>query len=474
MVFAKIYVTGTCARVTELKKLTSGLAGGKILVDYDDHIWAGLNKTVVFRGIVEKDVLTGETAVEIPWEVLGKPCKHLWVGFYGTDSDKNMIIPTVYADLGPVLPGADPSGDESTDPSLPVWAQLKEQIDDLRENGSQGGGGKPGENGGYYTPSVKQPANDTLQFSFSPSKAGMPAIDPVQIELPAGPQGERGPAGPQGQTGPQGDSGKDYILTESDKTEIAELAAGMVEVPDPAPDSGGNNHPDWSHLKWYVMGDSLTAKPEGSTEKRYYDFVQEKTGIQLIVDGIGATGYRNGEDRGESFLNRVQNIPEDVDIVSIFGSGNDVSSAEPEYANKAIYDTLVWIAFNRPGLRVIVAPPSPWFGHPKRNDPWKAYCDRLQVCALALDFRYLSDLYDCPPFNPNFPGHQEIFFTTDPEGIHPNEEGHRALAPYFYNALAQELEFDAGSGNYVLTDADKTDIANSVLSMLPTWTGGSF
>lgn len=452
MVFAKIYVTGTCARVTELKKLTSGLAGGEILVDYKDHIWANLNKTVVFRGIVEKDVLTGETVVEIPWEVLGKPCKHLWVGFYGTDSDKNMIIPTVYADLGPVLPGTDPSGDDSTDPSLPVWAQLQEQIDDLKENGSPGGGGSV-DDGGYYTPSVKQPDRDTLQFNFAPSKADMPAIEPVEVTLPAGPQGEQGrpftyadftPEQLAALTGPQGPQGNNYVLTSDDKEEIAELAADLVEVP--APDSGGNGYPDWSHLKWYVMGDSLTSADNSFTGKRYYDFVQEKTGIQLIVDGIGATGYRNGEDRGESFLNRVQNIPEDVDIVSIFGSGNDVSSAEPEYANRAIYDTLVWIAFNRPGLRVIVAPPSPWKGYPKREDPWKAYCDRLQVCSLACDFRYLSDMYDCPPYNGNFDAHMNRFFTTDSAGIHPNEAGHEALATYFYNALAQELEFDAGSG----------------------------
>ena len=140
MVFAKIYVTGTCARVTELKKLTSGLVGGKILVDYDDHIWAGLSKAVVFQGIGEKDALPDECTVEIPWEVVEKPCKHLWVGFYGTDSYKNMIIPTVYADLGPVLPGADPSGDESTDPSLPVWAQLQNQIDALANKPDSPGG----------------------------------------------------------------------------------------------------------------------------------------------------------------------------------------------------------------------------------------------------------------------------------------------------------------------------------------------
>lgn len=234
-----------------------------------------------------------------------------------------------------------------------------------------------------------------------------------------------------------GSAGDAYVLTPADKAEIAEMAADLVEAQGPS--GGAAGYPDWSHLKWYVMGDSLTSTDNSFTGKRYYDFVQEKTGIQLIVDGIGATGYRNGEDRGESFLNRVQNIPEDVDIVSIFGSGNDVSSAEPEYANRAIYDTLVWIAFNRPGLRVIVAPPSPWYGYPKRNDPWKAYCDRLQVCALALDFRYLSDLWECPPFNPNFTGHMEKFFTTDPAGVHPNEAGHEALATYFYNALALEL-----------------------------------
>lgn len=48
-----------------------------------------------------------------------------------------------------------------------------------------------------------------------------------------GPQGERGPMGPQGPAGPAGD---DYVLTDADKAEIAEMAAGMVEVPD----SGGN------------------------------------------------------------------------------------------------------------------------------------------------------------------------------------------------------------------------------------------
>lgn len=232
-----------------------------------------------------------------------------------------------------------------------------------------------------------------------------------------------------------GSAGDAYVLTPADKAEIAEMAADLVEAQGPS--GGAAGYPDWSHLKWYVMGDSLTAQDNDFTSKRYYDFVKEKTGIQVIVDGIGGTGYGAGTSNGQSFLDRVKNIPEDVDIVTIFGSGNDVLY-NVDY-NSPIYNALSWIPLNRPGLRVIVVPPAPWKGYQKRSETWKAYCDRLQVCALACDFRYLADLWECPPFNPNFEGHMETFFTTDPEGIHPNEAGHEALATYFYNALALEL-----------------------------------
>lgn len=250
----------------------------------------------------------------------------------------------------------------------------------------------------------------------------------------------------------------------------------------------GGKYPDWSHLKWYVMGDSLTAQDNDFTSKRYYDFVKEKTGIQVIVDGIGGTGYGAGTSNGQSFLDRVQNIPEDVDVVTIFGSGNDVDyllseQYSTELSNIPILDTLAEFANNKPGLRVIVVPPSPWTWKREGEtqeaiDLWKAkwdaYCENLRKCAVACNFRYVSDMHDCPPFNPNFNGHMAKYFSPGLDGIHPNEAGHEALATYFYNALAQELEFDAGSGNYVLTSDDKTDIVNSVLSMLPTWTGGSF
>lgn len=47
----------------------------------------------------------------------------------------------------------------------------------------------------------------------------------------AGPQGPQGDPGPAGADGPPGD---DYVLTDADRQEIAEIAAGLVEVPDSA------------------------------------------------------------------------------------------------------------------------------------------------------------------------------------------------------------------------------------------------
>lgn len=43
-----------------------------------------------------------------------------------------------------------------------------------------------GKDGGYYTPVVTQLDDDTVQFEFTPSRDGMPAVAPVTVELPGG------------------------------------------------------------------------------------------------------------------------------------------------------------------------------------------------------------------------------------------------------------------------------------------------
>lgn len=139
MTVAEIRVTGVRAETAFCNIIPAGIIGAKINFDYADAMWDGLKKTVVLKGCCTKDIINAGNTVEIPAEVVAKPGVRVTVGVYGVDSDNNIAIPTLWANLNVTRYAADPSGDASSDPALPVWAQLQEQIDDLKENGAGGG-----------------------------------------------------------------------------------------------------------------------------------------------------------------------------------------------------------------------------------------------------------------------------------------------------------------------------------------------
>ena len=153
MEIAKIHVTGTYARIVSRKPIPEGLIGGYITVEYRDPVWQDLTKTVVFKGAVTRDVVTEDRTVTIPAETIAAG-KRMLVGFYGTRAEGILAIPTFWADLGTVMAATDPSGDESTDPSLPVWAQLTQRVEKLEKygtGGSSGGTGGTAEGAVLYT-----------------------------------------------------------------------------------------------------------------------------------------------------------------------------------------------------------------------------------------------------------------------------------------------------------------------------------
>lgn len=94
-----------------------------------------------------------------------------------------------------------------------------------------GGSGAPGEDGGYYTPTVTQQSSGTMQVTYTPSDTSMPAVPAVDIALPVGPQGPTGKDGSPGKDGATGSPGKDGVT--------------------PTIGSNGN---------WYI-GDTDTGKP---------------------------------------------------------------------------------------------------------------------------------------------------------------------------------------------------------------------
>jgi len=131
VIIAKIEVDGVIAKLVQSNIIPKGIIGGKVQIQYKDPLWNDLQKTVVFRSTVTKDVIDAREEVEIPIEVVSTEGVNLFVAIYGTNDNKNIALPTLWVDLGKVLSAAEPSGDSSTDPTLPVWAQLSQQYEHL-------------------------------------------------------------------------------------------------------------------------------------------------------------------------------------------------------------------------------------------------------------------------------------------------------------------------------------------------------
>lgn len=203
MEVAKIEISGTKASTVYANDITAGMIGAEVAIVYTDPVWDGLAKTVVFYGAGTKDVVTQDQFVTIQAEVIAQDHVRLQVGIYGTDAEGVLAIPTLWADLGTVKPGANPSGDTTTDPAMPVWAQLQGMIGNLDDLDTD------------LKNSLVAAVNEALRKGSALDAAAVRQIvtdyltdNPPKGEPgPAGPQGEKGDTGPQGPKGEKGDTG---------------------------------------------------------------------------------------------------------------------------------------------------------------------------------------------------------------------------------------------------------------------------
>ena len=119
-------------RMTVEETLTSGMVGKEARLEFSEE-WDGFQKTVVFTaGCESRTVAEPGPVVVIPHEVLAESRNHLYVGVYGVGDD-GRVMPSVRVKGPWIHPGIDPAGDETTEPALPVWAQLQQQMTELRE-----------------------------------------------------------------------------------------------------------------------------------------------------------------------------------------------------------------------------------------------------------------------------------------------------------------------------------------------------
>ena len=135
MELAIIDVFKTNAKAQLLAPITAGLVGATVTVnlspDWDSytlsHVWTGCGRCI----------LDTTASGVIPYEVVETEGGVVKFGIYGTKD--GVETPTIWVNLGLVKCGPDPSGDPSTDPTLPVWAQLNNRVSRLEQADSSSG-----------------------------------------------------------------------------------------------------------------------------------------------------------------------------------------------------------------------------------------------------------------------------------------------------------------------------------------------
>lgn len=129
MTSIKLYVTGAEIHAEVSGLLTAGMVGLPVEIVWDDE-WKKLNKTLLCKtGSLVRTVLNVEDTAFVAHEVMVSGQK-LELGIEGRNADGTLVLPTIWADCGFVVNGANADADPSTEPTLPVWAQLRALVGD--------------------------------------------------------------------------------------------------------------------------------------------------------------------------------------------------------------------------------------------------------------------------------------------------------------------------------------------------------
>ena len=203
-------------------------------------------------------------------------------------------------------------------------------------------------------------------------------------------------------------------------------------------------------VKWCAYGDSLTDSATLTSQttgtKNYVDYVSESLGLKVVNCGVGGTGYMKTENR---FVNRVSTIPEDTELLTVFGSFNDYEYIESSLGvfgdsdtdtiygcMKSFFDSV----FSRcPDIVVGVILSTKWgYLSPQKDSEASKKCD-LYIKAL----QEIADYYDLPVLNlynySNLRPWDDVFaerYYKDDDGngvantVHPLDAAHkRFIAP---------------------------------------------
>lgn len=214
--------------------------------------------------------------------------------------------------------------------------------------------------------------------------------------------------------------------------------------------STGNTQPSkWSGKKWSVIGDSITAGFDSVTNTNdcvaYHQVIANKIGCTVNNYGIGGTGYRCPSSVGgtDMFYNRLSAIDSTSDLITVFGGTNDwngnngvpmvlgvMGDTSPSASfYGAVDNVLSTLVTNFPTKTIAVFTPlersNAWYNLGGSNG---VTLQQVTDAVIAVANKYnipVLDLYR----NSNMYAWNATFRSAMmPDGLHPNNTGHQALA----------------------------------------------
>ena len=231
MTSIKLIVTGASARAEVDGLLTSGMVGIPVTITYDSA-WDGLTKALVCRGgSVIRTIMDVGDAATVPHECMIANAT-LQIGVEGRNADGTLVIPTVWARCGLICSGANADADPSTDPTLPVWAQIQAMIgnlDDLETDPTVPEWAKQPQKPTYTATEVGAISHGDLQEATNEALAQAKASG--EFDGADGQDGQDGAPGHDGITPTIGENGNWY-LGDTDTGKPSRGATAWSEITD--------------------------------------------------------------------------------------------------------------------------------------------------------------------------------------------------------------------------------------------------
>lgn len=233
-----------------------------------------------------------------------------------------------------------------------------------------------------------------------------------------------------------------YTKTQTDSKISEEIAKAQL--------GGGtsniNKNSILKNMKWCVIGDSISDTEGGRsrTTKFYQEYIQDETECILFNWGGNGTGYTK-EFNGVSYIsNRLDDIPQDSNLITIFAGTNDTVPLGNMGDNAistfygAVDLTVKAIIEKYPLVPLGLITPLPSGSSFNGNGKLVGYSKAIKEIGEKYSVPVL-DLFSCSGFRL---GSDDFVLNNIPDKLHPNANGHKIL----YKKIKPWLE------NMVLVD----------------------